>query len=362
MNGPDFSAYWQTLQPDWPMLLLGGSIVLLMLALLGFLIAALLLRRGNDRKAREWERFEREWGELVEAVHAGRATGADVRAAVAAGEKLQFVDFLYKQAQRTEDPARRAVLSRLAMPYLPQIASRTSGADPERRARAVKTLAELGGESYSQELINALDDPSPLVAMSAARALAAEPSAKSVREIVTRVDRFAAWNRRFLRATLAQLGPAAIPGLQESVRNTDLGPAIRAVCLHVLSDLGDPEAAAIAGELLGTEDDVDLRAASLRVIRHSGDRSSSSAVRALCSHEDPVIRAQAIGTLARIADAADDELLEGALWDGSPWVALHAARGLKHRGQVAVLQRVFAGGEIESANSAVALQVLREES
>lgn len=362
MNGLDFSAYWQTLQPDWPMLLLGGSIILLTLALLGFLVAALLLRRGNDRKAAQWACFERDWGELVDAVQSGLATGEDVRAAVGAGEKLQFVDFLYKQAQRTEDPDRRAVLVRLAMPYLPQIASRTRGADPERRARAVKTLAELGGEPYSQHLINALDDPSPLVAMSAARALAADPSAKSVREIVTRVDRFAAWNRRFLRATLAQLGPAAIPALRESVRNDELSPAIRAVCLQVLGDIGDPAAAAVAGELLGTEEDVDLRAASLRVIRRSGDRSSTAVVRALCSHEDPVIRAQAIGTLARIADAADEELLEGALKDGSPWVALHAARGLKHRGQSAVLERVFAGGEIEAANSAVALQVLREES
>lgn len=253
------------------------------------------------------------------------------------------------------------MLRRLAMPYLPRIESRTRGADPERRARAVKTLAELGGTHYMRTVAAALDDPSPLVAMSAARSLALAGGVGYVPEIVERLSRFDDWNSRFLRATLVQLGPAVAPALQGSVRDPDVPPRVRAVCLEVLGDTGDPAAAPLAGEVLSLAEDVDLRAAALRVIRRCGDGSMAHLVRPLCWHEDPIIRAHAIGTLATIAGEGDVDVLEGALDDPSPWVALQAARGLKHRGHTTVLERVAAGRENGGPNDAVALQVLREE-
>jgi HEAT repeat protein len=351
---------WQTLQPDWPLLLMAATILLLVLTLLTFLVAALLLRRHNERKADQWTGYEREWGSLLESAYTGEATSEDVRSAIDSGEHLFFVDFLYKQALRMHEPEKRAVLTRLAMPYLPLITARTRGGDAERRARAVKTLAELGGKHHVHTLIAALDDPSPLVSMSAARGLARAAGAGSVREIVSRLDRFSDWNSRFLRATLAQLGPGAATTLRDSVRNPALSPRVRGVCLEALGELGDVEAAELAADTLWTEQDVDLRAASLRLLRRCGGPAQAEAVRPLCRHEDPVIRAQAVGTLARIGEERDMLVLEEALRDPSAWVALHAARGLKARGRRAVLERTSTSADPATATG-VALQVLREE-
>lgn len=351
-------AFWDALQPDWPMLLMVVTIGLLLLTLVAFLAAAMLLRRKNQRKADRWAGYERDWGELLESAYEGDVSSREVKSAVDPGDRLFFVDFLYKQALRTPDPEKRAVLHRLAMPYLPMITSRTRGGDPERRARAVKTLAELGGSHHTQILIAALDDPSPLVSMSAARGLARSAGMGSVREIVGRLDRFSDWNSRFLRATLSQLGPGAVPALRESVTSSQRSAGVRAVCLEALGDLGDAQAADIAVSILRTEEDVDLRAAALRLLRQSGGPEHAAMVRALCGHEDAVIRAQAVGTLARIGEEADLDRLEEALSDASAWVALHAARGLKFRGRHAVLERT---SEAESGGAGVALQVLREE-
>ncbi len=352
--------FWRKLQPDWPMVAMEVTIVLLMLTLVGFLIAALLLRRRNNRKAEHWGSLERTWSSLLRAVCDGSADSAAIRSTIAPREELFFVDFLYKRALQTDDPEDRATLSRLATPYLPRIASRTRGGDPERRARAVKTLAELGGKSHGHLLVAALDDPSPLVAMSAARGLAQSAGASSVREIVSRIGRFSDWNRRFLRATLTQLGPPAIPALRDIVRERPLAPGVRAVCMDALAELDDRGAAELAELALWTEEDVDLRAAALRLLRRCGGPEHAEVVRPLCAHEDPVIRAQAVGTLATIGEERDMAVLERAVHDPSAWVALHAARGLKSRGRSGFLRRAMES-EDASAPAGLALQVLLEE-
>ncbi len=360
MNGADIKGIWQTLQPDWPIVLLGGTIILLIVTLLAFLIVALLLRRSNDRKARQWSEFERDWGELLGAVTRGEATSADVKAAVGRGRELHFVDYLYKQALRTEAADQRALLSRLAMPYLSRIAARTKGGDPERRARAVKTLGELGLSGYLSAVVASLDDPSPLVSMSAARVLAGSPGAPNVQEIVSRLDRFGDWNSRFLRSMLMQLGDLAAPGLRESAMDETLSPRIRAVCLDVLGHLEDEAAGGLAHAFLESDEDVDMWASALRVLRRCPNGDSLLLIQPLCDHPDPVIRAQAIGTLARLGDDKGLGVLESALHDSSPWVVMHAARGLKQRGRTEVLERALLMDETE-ADMAVALQVLREE-
>jgi HEAT repeat protein len=226
----------------------------------------------------------------------------------------------------------------------------------------VKTLAELGGSSHDRAVVAALDDPSPLVSMSAARALTARPWATNVRKIVSRVGRFSEWNSRFLRATLTALGPTAVPELRKVVLDPEQHPRVRAVAVEVLGELADPEAPVLADALLEEHGDVDLVAASLRVIGRSGDRRYLRRVRPLCWHEDPVIRAQAIAALSRLASDSDYELLEDALHDPSPWVALHAARGLRRGNRTAALERLLESGEAPlSGSRAVAQQVLREE-
>lgn len=346
---------------DWRMLVLAVTILFLALAVVGFLVTASILRRRNSRKADRWDRYEAHWGEVLLKVLRGVVPPDALRAEVKRGEELYFVDFLYKVALKTRDPSHRAVLRTLATPYLALLVARVRGGDPERRARAVKTLAELGGRWHQDVLTAALDDPSPLVSMNAARALARIAGASNVRHILSRVDRFSDWNARFLRATLAQLGPAAIPSLRESLTDPALSAAIRSVCAEVLGDLGDAEAVRLARGVIQEEAHTDLRAACLRLIRRSGDAASAPLVRSLCADHDPAVRAQAVGALARIGTDADLALLEEALGDDSPWVALHAARGLKERGYSGSLERFSSERKKEGAHHAVALQVLVED-
>jgi hypothetical protein len=73
----------------------------------------------------------------------------------------------------------------------------------------------LGLPRYASTVVAALDDPSPLVAMVAARSLAQEESTEYAHAVLKRLHRFGGWNRRFLASMLASMGPRVADTLRE---------------------------------------------------------------------------------------------------------------------------------------------------
>jgi HEAT repeat protein len=150
--------------------------------------------------------------------------------------------------------------------------------------------------------------------------------------LLARIDRYHHWDRRLLRSVLASFGSAAAPALAAAFADRTLPPYSRAVCADALVRLDYGEASEAAGQVLLEDDDLDLVAASLRLLGMRSSPAQREIVRDMCRLSDEVVRGQAVGCLARIGDEADlVDIVEPALLDASPWVARSAAHGLTVR-------------------------------
>lgn len=323
---------------------------------IGFGISVLLLRLRNERNAARWRRLEALWDPVVTDILAGDAALPAFWALVPAADTRFAVDYLLRFLRRMTGEGRERLME-LARPYLPLIAQRAGHRDPDRRAWAIQTVGELGLRDHTVLVLGALDDPSPLVAMVAARCLARPAHPEHLQAVVDRLQRFTTWNPNFLASLLASVGPDAAPQLRTALADRSRAPRVRAIAATALAYLRDPAAAEAAAAVLGTTDDRDLLASALRLLERVGSAAHLDAVRPLLASRDDVVRAAAAATLGRLGDAGDLERLRGACEDPSRWVALHAARALRNAGDTATLQQLASSGR---ARATLAMQVLSE--
>ncbi len=310
------------------------------LALL-FAAATLALRARNEFRARRWARLEAAWTPRLLELLAGDLAPAALAVEVAGRDRLRFVDFLLRFARRLRG-AERETLIALAAPFLDDVAPLARRGSAETRALAVLMLGALGPERHAATVLAALNDPSPLVAMTAARTLARQGHAEHVGAILERLPRFAEWSPGFLASMLAAIGPGAAPALRALLADARRTPGDRFVAAEALRAMHDLEAADPASAVVATASDPDLLAAALRLLGAAGGAAHASTVRAACGSADPIVRAQACAALGAIGSAQDTALLRAALDDSSPWVVLHAARSLRNVGGDAVLRAVAA--------------------
>ncbi|HWO88030.1 MAG TPA: HEAT repeat domain-containing protein [Gemmatimonadales bacterium] len=339
--------------------LLGGLVaaVITLTALAALVIGvALYLRARNALVARRWQRLEAQWSAVLLDVMAGDEPPSRLHALVPDSRATLFTDFLARYASRVRG-AERLALAEAAAPWLPRLVRRARARDEARRAVAVHTLGLLGMKQYAAEVVRALDDPSPLVAMTAARALAHREHARWAPEILARLPRFDSWNRASLSALLAGIGPAAAPALREALANPAYPPQARAVAGEALRALNDLPAADTAARILRASSDRDLCATCLRLLRATGRPEHLDAVRRHLDSADAVLRAQAAGAFGAIAEPGEVTALLPRLADDSPWVVLEVARALASAGLVALLQSL-AGSS--SPGAAAAGQALAE--
>lgn len=333
-----------------------GSILLLVLCMLGFAAMAAVLRLRNRRTQREWEAREARWEQPLLAVLSGEATPGSLWQLVEDEEQLYFVDYLLRYARRVRGSTRH-VLEELARPYLHPVVERMTGGDAERRARAVETVAMLGFGPNAARIAAALRDPSPLVSMIAARCIARQQRPEYVDVVLAEAAHLTDWSPRQLSAVLVSMGPAAMAALRHALEDPHLPPALRAVTAESLRQLHDPDAMASAERVLATATDREVLAATLRLVAELGGHEQSPAVRPFLTHPDPVIRSAAIQALTTTADAHDVTLLQHGIDDESGWVAIQAARALRSTGQSEVLRDL---ARSDQPRSPLARQVLLE--
>ncbi len=340
-----------------------GALLLLILAITGlsvltalFAITTVWLRFSNIRKASRWERLEAAWEPAILEVLAGAATPESFVKRVRQGDQLWFVDFLLRYVRRLRG-AEREILFELARPFLAHVVQRTRESDPERRARAVQTLGLLGPQDHPHALLAALDDPSPLVAMIAARTLARQEYPQRTEAVLARLHRFESWSPPFLTSLLAAMGPTAIPALRRTLADHGRSPRVRAVTADALRHLNDLAAADLADQILRTHPHRDLAAAILRLLGHVGRPEHLPSIRPWRQSPDAIVRAHAVEALGRLGSTDDLQYLREAFEDPSPWVALHAARGITRLGDLHHLQATAASNH---PRAALARQVLTE--
>lgn len=333
-------------------------IVALLAVAIAFSIYAGILRIGHERRARKWARLSALWEQPLLAAISDPESAPRIHELVGRRQRLHFVRFVLEYARRVRGAERRT-LRELVDPYLEPLAARTLARRSELRTRAVQTLGTLGLPRYAKEVQAAMDDPSPLVAMVAARSLARREFSEYAGSVLSRMFRFETWSRRFLASMLAAIGPEAAPRLRDALGDEDELTWVRAVAAEALRMLSDIPSADVGAGVVEIEDDRELLAAALRLLTVVGRPEHVVPIRVRCASPDFVIRAyalQALGTVSR--DEGDIIDLVAAMSDPSPWVALHAARGVRASGSRQLLAD-FADSDDPRAE--LAGQVLTEE-
>lgn len=306
-------------------------IAALFVATLIFSVYAIVLRQRHRARERRRAVLTERWQDAVLRALADPDEIARVHGRVSERHELAFVGFVLGYARRVRG-AERDTLRRLVAPYLDRIAQRAGSDRVEVRARAIQTLGTMGLPQHGSTVVSALDDPSPLVAMVAARALAQDGSPAYAEEVLARLSRFSSWRRRFLASMLASMGPNVITALRNALGDPGIAPWVRAALADALLQRGDFGAGDVAARILETAEDRELVVAALRLIGEVGRPEHVARVRPFCASADDVIRAQALRALGSLGGKAEiPELLE-AMSDPYPWAALYAARGVRLAG------------------------------
>ncbi len=341
---------------DLLLVLIAGIIVLCGFVLL-FTSAALHLRLKNMRTEARWVALEETWEPLLMEFLYGEGTAQSLWDHVASDDEFYFADFVLRYMRRLSGDE-TAKLEILARPYLPRIASRLRRRGAERRARALQTLGELGLTEFAAKIGEFLDDRSPLVAMSAARALSHRDTPQFTDDILARLHRFSSWRPSFLSAMLAGIGPSAAPALRKRLSDDTAQPVVRSIAAGALGQLNDFKSAEIAARLLRANWDRDLSASALRLLARVGRAEDVELIRELLVSEDAVVRGAAAGALGKLGNPEDAaHLHRAAREDPSQWVAITAARGLRELGGVKALRELATS---DHGRAPLALQVLAE--
>lgn len=301
--------------------------LILVAAALAFAVTAVVLRVRNAKAAARWAGVEVRWERYILDVLDGEAPSIDLIRSVDPSEAPFLAAYLARFVRRVTGPERQRLIE-LARPLLPSIRAGARSRSPETRASAVDTLGLLTAPEDSETLVAALDDPSPLVAMVAARAIAREGTGRHGAAMVAHLHRFQEWRPSYLAAMLAAFGPAIAPELRAAVADRTRPLRVRTVACDALARLNDADSAPMASAMLEHETDPELLAAALRLLARVGHPAHLPAVRALCHSPDEPVRLAAVRALAALGDARDVDLLVESLRDPSRWVAEHAARGL----------------------------------
>ena len=320
-------------------------------------VYTLFLRYTNHLKGLKWQRLESKWQPVLFDVLSGLRQPQALWHLVGEEERLYFVDFIQRYAQRLRGEE-RDTLSEVARPFVNPIAHHVKTGDAERRARAVQTLSLLGLPYYAGDIIAALDDPSPLVAMIAARYLMRREHPEYSEQVLQRLHRFTTWSGSLLASMLARVGPGAAPALRQTFKDKEKPSWVRTIAGDALLQLHDFEAGDYAQQILESETDRELVAASLRLLSKIGRHDHVPAIKKLCNSSDFVVRAHAFRAIGRLAPEEESQRLRAALEDDSSWVAIQAAHGLREGGALDILRDIAMS---DHPRADLARQVLTEE-
>ena len=305
-----------------------GVILVSLLMIASFLWYMVSLRNKNARLAARWRELEQRWKTSVLACMMGDETVEKVHGKIMPGENLYFIDFVRRFAQKV----RGIELDRmqdLVRPFLDTVATRLSTDDEHIRSRAVQTLSVLGIFNYQDMVIPLLNDPSPLVAMIAARAIISTLHPDKSKAVLSVMNRFQNWSRGYMANLLAMAGPGMSPYLREALEDLNRPDQERVIVADALRFLNDVPSADIVARLLSKGTGRELGATCLRILGSLGGPQHLDVIREQCASEDAIIRVQAIRSLGAHATTEDFKILEKALNDDSSWVALQAARSLR---------------------------------
>lgn len=302
---------------------------------------AMILRLRFMRLETRRKRLHKEWSvalmrvlvpETPGATGGPQPGGTGFQVSVEPSHRMLFLEFVMDHARALRDPE-RGLVEALATPYTPALLPALRSSDPLRRARAVEMLGQLGLPAHNRDVLVALGDSSGIVAMVAARALAREGDPDHLEPILRELPRLEDWSPHYLASLLLSFGPPAAPRLRALMADRNAHAGLRGVAAEALAGLNDLQAADLAASCLRDVEDADLATDLLRLMAKLGHGGHVPGIRPFVYREEPHVRAAALRALGALGGAEGDvALLRRGLNDPSPWVAIHAARGLRESG------------------------------
>jgi HEAT repeat protein len=317
------------------------QIAILVIVALNVALAASVgvLRLAVSRQRLKRASVEERWSPRIQQLLAGETSVPTLLPLVRRGDSKHLVDLLTRYGERVSgiELERLQALGRFLLPCAePGLRSR----HPETRARAAQTVAVLGGPYCAKRLLEALEDESPLVMMVAAKWLCAAGEPHLSAAVVSHLEKLDLWSPVYLASVLGTAGSQMAGHLKEALGSAENAPRTRAVAADALRLLRDPTSADAAVSALKSEVDREVAAACLRLLAVLGTARHAEAVRRFATGDDFVLRALAVTALGALNSGEGDiQILDSALDDPSPWVALHAAAALRAADRIELLRR-----------------------
>jgi len=193
-----------------------------------------------------------------------------------------------------------------------------------RRLTAIQALGHLRDAESFREVLAATDDDNPLVAITAAEALAEIDPARAVEALIPKLAAHRDWPRTHVFRLLEKAGSVAVSEpLYRCVRAASDADAAYLLQFAEIAEFDVRDA--MAAELLSSRSDPELLAAALKVASGYG---AVARLDELLDHPAWYVRMQAAALLGRIGNAADTQRLEKRLSDREWWVRYRAAKAL----------------------------------
>ncbi len=330
-----------------------GSISLLILIMLVFIGSLIRLRRKNERIKRKRDALEAIWHPYILEIIAGNRKPEVLWGMITNEDAVHFLDVLLRYYRRFRGRERREIIN-LAKPLVPQVAAELDNEVPEDRAKVVQLLGVFGLQDHTEQLIQALNDVSLLVAMNAARALARSKQPEFGKHILAALPRFDIFSTNVRAALLSECGEDIIPLLRKAFATSE-HPLVRRAAGEALLELADPMAVLMASHFLQSETDADVLIASLEILEAHGRREDTAKIHPLLFWTDESVRIHAAKAMVSLATPADRSILREIFDDPDAWISLHASRGLHEIGAGNVLKSV---AESDHPRASFALQYL----
>lgn len=171
--------------------------------------------------------------------------------------------------------------------------------DPEVRAEAIESMADTGYAFAGGELAKALNDPSAKVRRQAAAALVKLGDKDAVRTLRYQLEHYPDHAEEETVRALGALGDESAASLLASFLHSPRAQ-IRRAAAHALADVGGPEAINALTESALTEDDPDLRRASIQGLRQLESRDAEEPISKALLDKHPSVRIAAAEAVAEM--------------------------------------------------------------
>lgn len=202
-------------------------------------------------------------------------------------------------------------------------------ADLRQRLIAVMTLGHLGDRKQWHDLRALVADPSPMLSLTAARALLDIDAAATLAWLVTVMAAREDWPLARVVGMLKDAGSDRVTlpliAAAEAAARMEGGERQVVRLLQMMEVAHTEHVAPVAGRIAREVADPELIAAALRLVQ---DPRDLDIVRIHAGHENWSVRAAAVQVLGRIGGVTDRSLLVGMLSDRHWWVRYHAAHAL----------------------------------